>query len=288
MHGRDARVMGVREAAGWAIATVYILHFGADAFGNLVLFRLHLLTPLAVATSGLVQPTLPASLLALALAGGLGILLAARLRPADVGWRRRTLGPALAFTVAAWVGMQLLLIVATLVVGGRLGLASIWSHPGPSATAGNLVAQLFGNALAEETVFRGFLLPQLVRKAEHRWGPGRRALVAGVVVSQALFALVHVPSRLLQGFGPGALALNLVVLFVIGVLFAAVYLVTDNLFIVVGLHALIDAPTPLVNAPHGIASALVLLLLLVLPFAWRPVARRITVAGAAAGRRPPG
>lgn len=113
-----------------------------------------------------------------------------------------------------------------------------------------LAAQLFGNALYEEVAFRGFLLPQFFRRFR-RLGPAA-AFVLAPLLSQLLFALAHVPNRLwVTGLVPANLPGSLIPLFVLGLYFALVYLLTDNLFAVVGLHSLINVPMLTLVADEG-------------------------------------
>ena len=70
-------------------------------------------------------------------------------------------------------------------------------------------------------------------------------LVLALLVSQGLFALSHVPNRIYLGMKPDEIALDLLMLLGWGTLYALIYLRTNNLFIVVGIHALGNTPTTL-------------------------------------------
>ncbi|MCU7730852.1 helix-turn-helix domain-containing protein [Actinoplanes sp. KI2] len=77
---------------------------------------------------------------------------------------------------------------------------------------------------------------------------------AALVVSQSMFALYHLPGEVLggssgAGMGWPDIGLDLGRLFAIGMVFAALYLRTGNLFLVIGIHALQDAGTTIVAAP---------------------------------------
>jgi hypothetical protein len=117
---------------------------------------------------------------------------------------------------------------------------------------GVLLGYALGVAPAEETFFRGLLLPQLRLKFSEL-APAV-AVGAALAVSQLLFALYHLPSELLggsSGVGMGALdiAIDVGRLFLIGLLYAALYLRTGNLFLVIGIHAVEDAGITIVAAP---------------------------------------
>ncbi|WP_435157354.1 CPBP family glutamic-type intramembrane protease [Haladaptatus sp. DFWS20] len=62
---------------------------------------------------------------------------------------------------------------------------------------------------------------------------------------------------------------SLIVVFVAGVLLAVLYYRTGNLFVAIGFHALINAPTMVVGAPAvGELTALVLVVLIALVWPW--------------------
>jgi uncharacterized protein len=91
-----------------------------------------------------------------------------------------------------------------------------------------------------------------------------------VVTSQLLFALYHLPNLVVGNSGqvgtsPTEIAVQLGLDFCIGVVYAALYLLTGNLFLVIGIHALQNAGTSLVATPidpHLVMFALAVVLLL--------------------------
>ena len=142
------------------------------------------------------------------------------------------------------------------VSGAPLVPAPAWER-GLGIALGPLLAQLLGTALMEETVFRGYLWPQLALWLRTRLSSTPAAVVA-LLLSQALFALVHVPVLLYAGTDAAALGGPLAMLFVVGVVFALVYAATGNLFVAVGAHALGNAGT-LLYEPQAPAPSMVLL-----------------------------
>ena len=215
--------------------------------------------------------TLTANLSALALLV-LGLLfVVGRLRPGDVGLRARDVGAGLAFTAVYFGVLQLALLAFASLSG--VEVVNLWARVGALTTAYLLLAQLIGNALYEEIAFRGFLLPQLVLKFR-RLGIAA-GIVLAVLVSQGLFALAHVPNRLwVTGLNPSQLPGALLPLFLLGLYFAMLYLLTGNLFAVIGVHALTNEPLlALVGAdgrtldmPHFLIAVA---LSLALAIAWR-------------------
>ncbi|ELZ88317.1 abortive infection protein [Haloferax sulfurifontis ATCC BAA-897] len=213
------------------------------------------------ATDGFVQPTLLLYLPVLLLVVGGVMLWVGRLRLRDLSLRRGDLRTGVVVTVGVWLLMQVVGIVALLWAGEPIRLNDTWLTGGALAAIGALVAQLFGNALYEEVVFRAFLLNQFRHKLRRRLTTAPRwSVLLALVASQAVFALIHVPSRLVgDGLTLGQLGPTLVLLFVWGTLLAVVYYRTGNLFVTIGIHAFMNAPTMLVGPPDaGVLTAIAL------------------------------
>lgn len=145
---------------------------------------------------------------------------------------------------------------------------------GTLPSIGGFVGQVFGNALYEETVYRGFLLPQFAKKFTplSRSESPRTAFLLALLISQTVFTLVHVPGRLTAGVEIGSRPVFLAAPFVLGVLFALVYARTGNLFVTVGLHTLVNNPVLLVDA-GGVVLVPLLLVMLAILVAWPSLLR---------------
>ncbi|HEY4561262.1 MAG TPA: CPBP family intramembrane glutamic endopeptidase [Lysobacter sp.] len=211
------------------------------------LFPMQALRELQVATGGWLSVTLIAStgigLVQLAIVFGPG-----RQSARDVGWHTRAIATALAGTATLWALMHAGTLAWAFASGTAVSPAPGWAE-GAGIALGPLIAQLLGTALMEETAFRGYLWPQLVLRLR-AVASARVAAIAGLLLSQAVFALLHVPVLLYRGLDGGALAGTLLMLFAVGIVFAFVYAATGNLWLAVGTHALANAPT-LVLAPQG-------------------------------------
>lgn len=239
------KVIGL-AAAAWTISVFLV---------NALLYRGSVgskLRDLHAATGGLLEPTLVGSLLIL-LVFGYVVLLAGQLRLGDLGWIREDLAPALITFVGFWAVMQGVLAFIAITKGWVVRLHPFWQHLGPGPLIGGLLAQVFGNALAEETALRGFFFTQL----------GLRANIAGRLSSFAvaatgsavLFALAHIPNRLLvKNVAIGHLVADQVQLVIAGLVFALVFVLTRNLFTTVGLHALANDPVPAVAAADEVVK----------------------------------
>ena len=244
-----------------------IAHVLLVAVANLLLFANRVFQPLSASTGGILTGTLVVGLgMILLLIYGVCLRLG-RLRPYDIGWIPAHLRSGIIFTLTLWAAAQVVHLSAGLAAQGSIALAPSVESQGFGVLLGILIGQLFGNALFEELAYRGFLFPQLYLRIH---GSGERPwmrFVITLLISQALFALVHIPNRLYMGMTLSELSPDLAMLIGWGVLFTLVYLRTDNLFIVTGIHALGNAPTTLfasIPALQGASSSLLIYVLAVL------------------------
>ncbi len=276
----------VQEATGKAIAAILGLQIAASLLVNAFVFQgtvLQWLGRAVLATKGLVHPDLIANLVPLVLVVGVGIFGIAGLRPQDLGATRASLLPALGATVAFWLGLQVAFGLSSLRQGG-LAWYPAWREPGAGYVLGGLLGQLFGNALAEEALFRGFLFPQFLLKMRKKWSRRQAAFLAALA-SQVVFALFHIPNYLFVRH-ERFLVMDLVRLVINGVILLLVYLAAQNLLVAVGVHALWNTPTPLFAPPSGFARyGIVVGCTLALAGAWY-LWRKRPLRGQEEGQRP--
>lgn len=255
-----------REISTRVLVVYFVLAMALATLINLVLFPGKVFTPLERATGGLINATLQANLLGLILFAvfvfGLG-----RLRPADVGLERRKLRQALLVTVLLWLGMQVAALAISLLRGG-VAVDAVWAERGASAVLGWLIGQLVGNALVEELLYRGLLLPQLFLKFKITSRGLRLAAAAAAML--ALFVLSHIPNRIFMGYTVGEMLIDIPILLGYGLLFTIIYLVTDNLFVAVGVHALVNEPTLITALPFP-AQLILIVLVVVLLVTWKRI-----------------
>ncbi|MFM1873594.1 MAG: hypothetical protein RL398_3016, partial [Planctomycetota bacterium] len=178
------------------------------------------------------------------LAGLFALLRFVRLGPRDVGWHAAALRAALPMVAALWGAA----IVAH-------DLCSWWFEFPDRYVGGRLswslaITDTLGTALAEETVFRGFLLVQIVARLRARgWG----TLAAGVwggCATTLLFVLCHVPV-LLSADPQVDHTVWLRSVAIGGVLLAWVFLTTGNLWWCVAAHGFVNTwANGVVGAPY--------------------------------------
>ena len=268
---------------GWGTLLLFGAATATYVTASVVVVEGGLLDEPVAATHGLVDKALLCSAAALLVITG-GILFGiGRLKPRDVGLLVARVPLALAVTLALWVLAQVAALIIGLIHTGGITLHHDWAENQATRVFGQVIGQLFGNALFEEIAYRGFLLTQvyLLLAAGSVWSAKTR-LIAAVAISQAFFALMHIPIRLHRGTEPAALPLNLLATVFVGVFFCWVYLRTGNLFIAVGVHALINKPTALLEcvlAPQHVLLILVILMLLLWPLLTRPRDRAPPMGG---------
>ena len=240
---------------------------------------------LARATGGWVNPNLPGAAVLFALSVVPFVFVWARLRPRDIGLEAGKVCAAAAVVGLLWLGTEAGLAAAAAVARTTgPGMAAVRTGGGErevSEALGFLMAMLVAMPVLEEATYRGFVLPQLWLRI--RGGP-RVRFWGAVAGSSLLFALVHIPNRwFLRGLAGPEMATSLAAVFLGGIFYAAVYLRTANLWVAGGVHALMNAPTPLVHPilrPQIVMVPLILVLLVVWPtLPWG--GRRSVLSGAA-------
>ena len=110
--------------------------------------------------------------------------------------------------------------------------------------------------------YRGFYLSQFY--IHNQASVERERISWALLYMSCLFAVSHIPNRIFTG-SFGNFPLDFILLFTWGLFFAAVYLVSGNLFLVVGIHALMNQPTMVTETsfPAGLLVALLALILLI-------------------------
>lgn len=255
-------MFNVKEAP-WKVILVYLLASSMlIVFINLVLFPGQFFAPVTRATGGLIDATLQANLLNLLLFG-LIVFGWGQLRPADVGLDWSKLKQGLTLTALLWLTAQALILLINW-INGDIHLDPSWRERGVTTLVGGLIAQLAGNALFEELEYRGFFLSQFYLKFKlqnEKW-----RLVWSVLAMLMLFILSHIPNRIFAGYALADIPQDFVFLFINGLFFTAVYLVSRNLFLAVGVHALMNRPTMITAAtlPAGMLIGVLALLLIIL------------------------
>jgi len=190
--------------------------------------------PLKIATNYLIQPTLVVNILSLVIFSliifGLG-----KLNLGAIFITRKKMYQGITLILCIWLLSQII----SLSLSAILTRDVIYSE-NPNENIGSFVGQFFGNAAFEELIYRGFFFMQLfllLRTKTNNW----KALIASIILSQLLFALIHIPNRLMINQVDN-LASELIKLFIIGVVLTIIYARSTNLIFLIGVHSLINVP----------------------------------------------
>jgi len=89
-----------------------------------------------------------------------------------------------------------------------------------------------------------------------------------VLAMLTLFILSHIPNRIFSGYVLADIPLDFALLFTWGLLFTLIYLVSGNLFLAVGVHALLNKPTTITEAPFPASLLVVALAAIMLFILW--------------------
>lgn len=223
-------------------------------------FQERVTLPFERLTGGLVPHALSGSILQLMiLIGGLAMTVGG-LRLRHVGLRRYTVANGILITLVFWGSAQLIVAALALFQGGHPLVNDVLRSIPSSTGIGVLILAPFGNALVEEVLYRGFLFPQLYLLTEH-WTSmtrGRRLAIA-VCVSQLFFGVSHISAGRALDLRDTELALYLLHAALVGAFFAILYLRTENLYAVAGIHTLINNPLSFYLTPVDPSFIIILL-----------------------------
>lgn len=256
------------KETSWGVIILFVVLL-AIFTGLLVLVVLvsDTLCPLRWTTCGLTQPAVFVNIVILIiLVGGL-LGLMGGLRPRDVGLELAKLPEGLVFTIVLWAMSQIIGSALQWVNSGTVVIDLWWATCGPKSILGVLLPRFVGCTLKEEIAFRGFLLGQLFLKFRDRRLGGHLAMLLALGVSQSIFALMHIPCQACNGVQWVDMPLTLLGLVGSGLLLSLIYLRTANLFIAVGVHALICLPTSLFMSPAS-GSWVIYMLGILLVLVW--------------------
>lgn len=218
-------------------------------------------------TGGLVHRTLVLNVLLLAGAIFGVLILYGGFQVKDLGLIGRKLRLAVVVFIITWVLVQIMEGFAGFIGTGAIEIDTRWSTESP-ALIGLLIGMLFGTAFYEEVGFRGFLLVQFDLKMRRFSSNRYLQLVLALLISQTFFTLIHVPWKVVNQGWTLTVFLDLVFsVFMNGLIYGILYLRTENLFFVMGIHALGNAPTSLFISSIG-ASNIVLLLAIIWAVLW--------------------
>jgi len=233
-----------------------------------VFYRFDLFKPISDLTFGVVNETLVATLILMAIVVWGAIIRKGTQEWNTIGINNTDVKVGGVITGVIWVAVNLVELFIGLMVNGKIIFNSIWAEKGVTVVIGYLIAQILGVAIQEELLFRGYLFPQLTTKARSKW-PENTTLVVFVAIMAAniLFSLMHVPIQLYYAYDILTILWNLFILLGLGVFFTLTYVLTENLWIAIGVHALGNTPT-LIFSPIISPNVVLYITVLILCVMW--------------------
>ena len=228
----------VKPVAFWILVVAILYQFANAILVHYVFFPSGMFHPIYRATGGIISATFQGYVLE-ALVMGFFLCYLGGLRAKDFAIRAKDILPAIGLTLFAWGMIQTI----PMLEGQALQIDSDWGDF--SIVKHNLseffMSQVFGNALYEELFFRALLISQFAiifaKKFSSTW-----ALLFAIVCACSIFALAHTPHRLINGNAFEVVMLHSMPnLFFMGLVFVVIFLLTKNIFVAVGVHALNNA-----------------------------------------------
>jgi len=194
------------------------------------------------------------------------------MEPEDLGLKAPDLPIAISIGIFIWIVVQFIEGIVGYVNNGTIEIHPSWTTQSP-ALIGLLIAMLLGTALFEETGFRGFLLIQFKIKLKKFDNNKKLQVLLALLASQALFTLIHIPWKVYSQVETISIFSDLIFsVFVNGLIYGLLYLRTRNLFYVMIIHGLGNAPISLFRSPIQ-PSILILLLGIIFAAIW-PVLKK--------------
>ncbi len=228
-----------REQSWIFVIGSYILDVLLIVFLMFVVYPNGWLSPIDYATNGIINTTLIASFTLFLIIVVLLICLIGKGNLGNLGLSPGKLAVGIIVFFGMYIFLNFILLIINVAAQNPLIWYPYWLYSGtPSLTwdVGTLLGQIFGNVLLEEVFFRGFLWIQFSRKFAKLMNNSTWGLILGALISNFLFSLLHVPSLISQGFYGSTIAMALLLLFGVGMLMTAIYLITENIFIAMAVH----------------------------------------------------
>lgn len=227
------------------------------------LFKIHFFRPIAFATNYILQPTLLAGLCNILFFSVL-IFILGKHDFRSIWLTKEKAKMALPVLLYIWLSAQIIPIAFVFFSKGDILLID-----NLNIAIGRWLGQLFGNAPFEELIFRGIFFLQFYLLFQSRTS-NKNSIILAVMLSQLLFAVSHVPNRIWINKVDN-LATEIIGLFIAGVGLTLIFIHTQNLLFVIGIHALSNFPFPLVKTDFPIHYYSTYILVLLAAIFWNKI-----------------
>lgn len=178
------------------------------------------------------------------------ILILSNLKLKDIGLEKKKILPAVIILSSIWIFYNIVGLVYTLSLNGKIVFDSEILSEGWNVVLGQFIGQIFGCGPFEEIIYRAFFLIQIYlflrkKNSDETNKISKISLFFSIIISQIFFALIHIPDRVWENQPLNEYWMDMFSLFIYGVVFVLLYLRTNNILIVAGIHALLNRTTSL-------------------------------------------
>jgi len=143
--------------------------------------------------------------------------------------------------ILGWV--TYVIVIVTVVVNVSSFPANSFAIPNAPSLVITILHPFIGTGLFEEVLFRGLVLNLLLVE----FGGSKKGIVKAVIISSVLFGVVHIGNAI-AGVGLLATITTIIGATLVGVFYAALYMRTKNLWVVIILHAITNLSRQIFNA----------------------------------------
>ncbi len=162
-----------------------------------------------------------------------------------VGVRMQGLPLGLLTLLVGWIVLSSIFLCYQLATSATVTVD--WASPAQPII--DVATEALGNSLYEEVFYRAYLVPSAFALLRQHMVDRRAALLA-VLGSQALFAVAHIPHRVIHDYSALEMSGSVALMWGFGIIQSAIYLRTSNLWVIVAVHVLINEPS-LLTAPSA-------------------------------------
>ncbi len=229
------------------------------------LFTIKSFTAITGLTNGLITPTLIAGIFTIFVFLLISTVVG-KLRLKDFLLTSKKIKKGVFWTLILWIFLNLLSAIFSYLENGYLVLNDKLSY-----RFGGLIAQFLGNAFAEELIYRGILLIQIYLILRVKIN-NKKSILLGLLISQSIFSLSHIPNRIFLG-QMDYLIFDLIKLFIVGIILSLIFIKTQNLIYLIGVHSLLNQPFSLFKTEEVFPILSALILSIIITIFWNKINR---------------
>ena len=234
----------ISKTPNYVIILVIILSIGLNIFFSNYIREKGFLLTIEERTHFIIQDSLLIYFIKIIIVIVVIILILGKLKPKDIGIEKKKVIPAIIIVCCIWLFYQIIGLIYTISIYRGLVFDQFILEQGWNVIVGQITAQIFGCGPYEEIIYRSFFITQiylLFRKKEEKQNKiSKKALIISLVITQIFFALIHIPDRIWENQPLEEYWMDMFSLFMYGLVFALLYLRTNNILIVAGIHALLN------------------------------------------------